>query len=589
MAPQKKYFFYKTIGVCFLQQGEKRVNETLKFILEDAIIPPRIGVENIAIAIIMHKKGPTMQKYLTTTALASFVAFALAQPVSAQAEETKVQPKTHAQKKARKNLKKTKVKTVKPKASAPHEEHDVFDGEDAPGRAAEVGEPDRKRITPGDENKLSLSVSGELAVEATATHNKERGGYSADVLEPNTHPDGDFSHGFPNVVYDPNRNFFVRSNTGNNVGRAHHFGVADANITFTVSTQVKDWRVGGNIELSGMANDIQNAKKAYISAENNKVGDVYFGNAKGVTAVLRRNGTTMQAGNINADGNWKNTIFLSDGALLSNKMVGDTSSATKIAYYSPFIGGLRLAVSYTPNTDHRGDAILNSRSDLQPRLDAIKDGKTYTPTPFFNNSVVEGAIQFVKEIKGLKIDASLLGIIGKTSDRYIGGAEVDLTQLSGGVSQPATFRNPLPTGFRNIKSWEAGVNLAYHGVEAGAGYRNNGKSNTAPLSRPSAFSRFVNAGSAWNLGLGYRWGKTFASLEYAQSQRKYMPSSTLPIQNVKTHFYGVNGEHKIAPGMLAYAQAGTFKIDSNVSSSARTATNRNNKGNTFTLGTRLLF
>lgn len=529
-----------------------------------------------------------MKKYLTTTALAGFVAVALAQPVAVQAEEAKTEAKTQAApkpaKKAHKKPKKAKAAQKKISLSE-HEEHDVFKGEDAPGRAAEVGEPDRKRIAPADQNKLALSVSGELAVEATATHNRKRGGYSVDAVDTTN------IKGAPNVA-GLQTGAFTRSDNGNNFGKGHHFGVADANITFTVSTQVNDWRVGGNMELSGMANDIQNAKKAYISAENNKLGDIYFGNAKGVTSVLRRNGTTMQAGNINADGNWKNTVFVSDGALLANKMVGDTGSATKIAYYTPFFGGLRLAVSYTPNTDHRGDAMMNSRSDVQAKLDAVKDGKTYRPTHFFNSSVVEGAIQFVKEISGFKIDASLLGIMGKTKDRHIGGTEVDLSQLrttTGVDGQIAAVRNPLPTGFRDVKAWEAGVNLGYHGVELGAGYRDNGKSNTAPLSKPSAFSRFMNAGSAWNLGLGYRFGKTFASLEYAQSQRKYKPSTSAPTQNVKTHFYGVNGEHKIAPGMLAYAQAGTFKIDSNVTAANRSATNRSNKGNTFTLGTRLLF
>lgn len=518
-----------------------------------------------------------MKKLLISTALVG-VAFAFTQPVEAAAKKT------------------GKAAKVEKKMAAPQAgERDVVIGAAAPGRMEEATGADRNRINSNDPNKLALSVSGEVAFEATGVTQSHRG--STGISTPATAGGAPALPAAATAAGAVTRSHTTQKNSG------HHMQMADASIAFTLSSETDmGFLYGATIELDGLGNKLRNAGKAYISIEKSPAGSVYLGNVKGPSSVLLRNGTTMQAGNNNFSGNWSDSVFVPAGALISKTMAGDTKTATKISYYTPSIAGFKVGFAYTPNAEHRGDAPLNDRSERNEVINDVESGSlVHTKKPYYNRSIIELAANFAKEFAGVAVDATAAVIYGKTRDQYVAG-EVDpnvTTNVTAGGVTTTTYVFPLNRRYRDVTAYTVGANVTYANVTVGAGFTDNLKSNTVKAANMGAQGGAVEGGKIWNAGLGYRMGKTYVSGEYAGSTRRYRAgagaagngaATTAATQRVSTDFYALAGEHKLAPGMLAYAQAATFKIDSrNPGAAAAGSTNRSNKGSTFTLGTRLLF
>lgn len=285
-----------------------------------------------------------------------------------------------------------------------------------------------------------------------------------------------------------------------------------------------------------------NAARTYVYLDGN-FGRTEFGSVEGA-------GTTMQVtaaniaratGGINGDWTYFPNAAVTGGAATGNAVistaalpvahgttgnfVGDEISinASKINYYTPRFNGFQLGASWTPATDNRGQ--VTARVDNNAGFENVIDlGLTY-----------EG------ELSGVSVAAAFTG------ER--GSAEV--------------------AGIEDLRAWNLGATLGYHGLSLAASYADWGDSGMATGTNVDQ--------DFYTLGAAYDFGPFGASITYLDSQ---IESGT--VENDFDNLV-IGADYKLAPGLTPYVEAAFFDAD------IAGTTTGDNEGTVVLVGTNLSF
>ncbi len=205
-----------------------------------------------------------------------------------------------------------------------------------------------------------------------------------------------------------------------------------------------------------------------------------------------------------------------------NGVSGASEDAAKITYYTPRFSGFQLGVSYTPDAGNSGTAAAFTGKNNGDYADVWNAGVNYNG-----------------KFQNIGLAASLTG--------EIGSAENTAVKL------------------RDLRAWQAGVNLSWMNWSLGGSYGDWGKSTQAK-------NVAAKNSNYWTAGIGYETGPYGASVTYLDST----------YNRNKTQNISVGADYKLAPGLVPYAEVSFFDLD-------LAGTNIDNKGTVVLVGTHLNF
>lgn len=324
-------------------------------------------------------------------------------------------------------------------------------------------------------------------------------------------------------------------NTVNGAGksgfnRGHKFSIDDAEIVFKASaTADNGLEYGAEIEyeFEESATD-----EAMIWLEGNW-GLLQLGNEDGAEDAVKIGGWSVLGGT----GGWDGDNFVTNNAsaLIEPKLIGDTSDATKVTYYTPQLSGFRVGLSYTPDVGHEYDADANDDDGDQ-----------------------ENHIGIGVEYKN-------------TFDQV--GVHVSGRYAAAGFESNDTLDDS--TEKEDVSSFALGAQVTYAGFAVAAGYADNGDSGVTKANEAAG----ADAGEWFDVGASYSTGPYKVAIGYAHSEKSLSSS-----QEVEADIFTVTGDYNVAPGLDVYAEYNYYDIDDGTS-----ATADDNEANVFIVGTKVSF
>ena len=266
-------------------------------------------------------------------------------------------------------------------------------------------------------------------------------------------------------------------------------------------------------------------------------GTFIFGNAQGVESTMARGAFSVMGGTGGFDGNFYTVVNVPTGVFIRTDLVGATKLATKATYLTPRVWGIQLGVSFTPNSEHKGE----NRNGEPHYLTSTKDPKE----PFDINNVA-GAINYSNAFaNGVKLDLSLTGIFGKTR-RPDGASPANNTT--------GTALDFFSTADRDrTKSYAVGGTIEFRGFECGAEWLDNGDSREFKNPSDKGLGGF-DAGEAYSFAAAYTYGPDRISLGYYHSERKFNGS------DAEADVYSVTYDRQFAPGFGVFAEYNNFGL-----------------------------
>lgn len=267
-------------------------------------------------------------------------------------------------------------------------------------------------------------------------------------------------------------------------------------------------------------------------------GRAEMGSNKSAAATMRVDASSVAVATGGINGAWTYFAnptgeFISTSKLVtehgSTAAYGDESTynATKVTYYTPSYAGFQGGVSYTPDSEARGQ---NLGSVATPTITAgysnVWDfGVSYNTT--FDNSWKLG-------LAGTYERADTDGVVATSDD---------------------------------TSSWNAGAVLGVAGFSLAGSY---GEWNDATVTAGSA------DGDYWTAGLGYEAGPVGLSATYIDS--------TLELAAGDSDFSNLvfGADYKLAPGLTPYAEVSLFDADA-------AGAGADNEGTAVILGTQIAF
>lgn len=222
---------------------------------------------------------------------------------------------------------------------------------------------------------------------------------------------------------------------------------------------------GGTIEFASDTNDEENTGESWLFVSG-RFGELRFGDDDGPVDDSALGAYTIAAGTGGIDGE------VIDAVAVDAVLPSITGEATKVRYYTPYVGGFQLGVGYTPNVDESGDSLATGEMEAADWF--------------------EGALVYEGEIAEHGVEASLVGSLGEAKegdDRriwtwYAGfAASLPVVELGGGFGQE-------DAGGQKKRYFNAGV-----GMEVGPVYA------SLTYGRVLRTEGYEGVGEPWNLVL----------------------------------------------------------------------------------------
>jgi hypothetical protein len=113
-------------------------------------------------------------------------------------------------------------------------------------------------------------------------------------------------------------------------------------------------RYGATVEFEADTNRTDNTDETWVILAGG-FGELRLGDQDGAAEKMQIGGFSVAVGTGGIDGTVVDTGEVT--------FVANTDDATKIAYYSPILGGFQLGVSYTPNANSDGDNLAVTNID----------------------------------------------------------------------------------------------------------------------------------------------------------------------------------------------------------------------------------
>lgn len=266
---------------------------------------------------------------------------------------------------------------------------------------------------------------------------------------------------------------------------------------------------GAVVELEADATDDttnsgSNADRTYVYLDGNW-GRFELGTNTDAATALKVDASTIARATGGIDGDWFRFVTAPGAAFLVRPDLptqhggvttpGDTENASKITYYSPSMYGLQLGVSYTPDTDARGQntfgtSVASLGSDYE---DVFSGGVTY------NRQFNEVAL---------------------------------------GLSATAEFGDATLAAVDDLEAYALGANVGFMGFNVAGSWAD----------METAFGD----GEFWTAGLSYDYNAFGASVTYMDSEMD-VAGGTNEFDNL---VFGV--DYAAAPGLTPYAEVSLF-------------------------------
>lgn len=258
------------------------------------------------------------------------------------------------------------------------------------------------------------------------------------------------------------------------------FLLSSSRFGVTATRQVNDWKISlvGLFNLNQGAGARGNVREAYVLLDHPLLGTLALGNVTGIEDATAMGACDIIQGSGGVCGtSFAKFIAPTTGVLTYPSMAGDTLTATKVRYITPrvpkgLLKGIQLAVSYTPNTMHRGESPMNT--GVSPLREPF--------VPFDLNSLALGVNYLVQWNSG-SFGLSFVRIQGDTRPEKPLLDQLGTKQ----ITDPATGNvidagTPALTGNeleRNpTRAYQVGGVLTLGSLSFGAEYVYNGKSHT---------------------------------------------------------------------------------------------------------------
>lgn len=369
-------------------------------------------------------------------------------------------------------------------------------------------------------------------------------------------------------------------------GSQPHINIPVSDIYFTVfgrSASGTEYKMRVNFKaLPGEGTTVNQNYLEFYGA----FGTFHLGAVAGPENRMIQDGARVAGATGLFDGGLFTVINRSAGTIAgSNDMIGSTSYATKVAWYTPKVYGLQLGIAFTPNTAHQGDGKKNNAYSNNDSVPGMQNGiyPVKKARPWGQKNIAVGLLyERAWEYFSMKLSAAFL------TDK---GYYRDYDNLDDGRSQ-----------VRGAKSYQLGAIFGYKDFLWGIGYLNNGRSHLpkGPLKSKKVANAFGdlhlgNSGQAFNTALSYTMGAYKLSAGFQHTSRK--TDATL---KSRSHIFGIGLDFKALQGLNFYGEANHVKMRTNekVVATTRALDSQvsvkdryvgNNQGVAFITGVRLSF
>ena len=339
----------------------------------------------------------------------------------------------------------------------------------------------------------------------------------------------------------------------------------------------------------------------YVEFDDNDVGSIQVGVVKGAEDSMPVGALNLMGGAGGIDGFISNgqVYNFSEGVILGNKIIGGTDIATKINWYSPTVeiapgvGSLKIGLSYTPNTSHRGkggtdnsqigkgaygneDGMYPDDANAAFGLKNFIYGVTYTNTFAKDYTVTVNAIG-VKEHSRLVLS----GINGTSRQTYALNrtnayqvtAMLSTKEWDFAASWLDNRKSRLPTAELSGVALKDAVYLTANGIQSYNG----------------------NSGKSWNVGTRYTFGAYQAALGYFQSKRMTdaTEKATMDVITTTLDFKALEGLKFFGEVAFLRTKTNTTQVDAAKSAGDQLGLGfqsiGNNTGTVLIVGTKVSF
>ena len=321
---------------------------------------------------------------------------------------------------------------------------------------------------------------------------------------------------------------------------------SNANFKVLVNNKVNDNFCYGGVLVANLTAKRSGAPSAngthiYIDSE---YGKVEIGSAYSSSSQMNLSG----GGNSKAtvDG-WTGNIFVGDEEMYpvikSHQMMIDESTkpstvepeaSRKISYFTPDIHGLKLGISYVPDTANLGGGSRMAKGHIVKRKNP-KTGLNYYSSVYAATDAFTMGMSVDYDINDdIHLKTAVTGQVGKA---------VQKVSLDNG----ATFQNNTKK-VRDLQFFNVGGQLSYGSMKYNISYTSLGKSL---IWSGDEFAK--NDSYYTSSGISYSQGAIGASITYFHSKNAY--NNTFDSVTLGT-------EYKIDEGLIPYAEIAYFKCDS---------------------------
>ncbi len=386
-------------------------------------------------------------------------------------------------------------------------------------------------------------------------------------------------------------------------GRGYLFTVDDARLKFDITGKTDPGMdYGFTIVVDADTNKQKNIKENYLYF-GGSWGKLTMGDVDGVEDTMAFYGGDPLGGTGGFDGNFDRVVNFTTGTVVSPDLVGDTSRSTKIIYHTPRWKGLQAGVSYTPRTQHRGEAATDTLRG--------KEGDIGTNRKIFDTHSFAGGVNFINKFNnGWELALSGTFIFGEAHSpcKNIGPSNSQIVTTQGLFLAPGNFS--FTNKFKNTSAFALGFLNSYKGFEWGGEFGWNGRSHEATrvsYQNANAVTSTAKAKDSWfiDTGLAYNWGATKLSGGYFYGHRKAVAynavADNIGNSTSRTHIFTTALDHKLAPGVLVFGEYAHYNMKNNgapIDGAIANAANnpgtqyfevRSGKSNAFVLGTKIKF
>lgn len=277
-----------------------------------------------------------------------------------------------------------------------------------------------------------------------------------------------------------------------------YFGVDDAEMALNVSgTADNGLEYGFKIEFEASPGGSNVADEARISL-GGSWGLVYLGDEDGVEDTMNYGGENVLGATGGWDGDGDDVTIVAN--LVFPSLVGDTSDASKITYYSPRFSGIQVGGSYTPN-DHGGD-----RSP-------------------FDDTVFQNSIS-----------------LGGNYDGSFGDVRVRASAVYTMASYEGRIQN-----IEDVGAYSIGGIVGFAGFSVGANWTDNGESGTTVGANLES--------SYWNVAAGFETGPIYLSAGYIAH------TFSAGAVDFEPSAIALTADYSVAPGLNTYVEWTGYDTD----------------------------